>query len=49
MRLERARCAEVQGGTHDSCLKILRHECGHAIQHAYRLQLRAGWRRMFRS
>lgn len=49
MRLERAQMLEVEGGTHDSCLKILRHECGHAIQHAYRLQLRAAWRRHFGS
>lgn len=49
MRLERSQMLEVEGGTHDTCLKILRHECGHAIQHAYRLQLRAGWRRHFGS
>ncbi|MGQ0735895.1 MAG: putative zinc-binding metallopeptidase, partial [Acidobacteriota bacterium] len=49
MRLERSQMLEVEGGTHDSCLKILRHECGHAIQHAYRLQLRAGWRQHFGS
>ncbi len=49
MRLERSQMLEVEGGTHESCLKILRHECGHAIQHAYRLQLRAAWRRHFGS
>ena len=49
MRLERAQMLEVEGGTHDSCLKFLRHECGHAFQHAYRLQLRAAWRRHFGS
>lgn len=49
MRLERKQMLEVEGGTHDSCLKILRHECGHAFQHAYRLQLRAAWRQHFGS
>lgn len=49
MRLERAQMLEVEGGTYDDCLKILRHECGHALQHAYRLQLRSGWRRHFGS
>lgn len=47
MRLERSRMLEVEGGTHDECLKILRHECGHAIQHAYRLQRRREWQRLF--
>lgn len=49
MRLERSQMLEVEGGTFDSCLKILRHECGHALQHAYRLQLRPAWRRHFGS
>lgn len=49
MRLERSQMLEVEGGTHESCLKILRHECGHALQHAYRLQLRPAWRRVFGS
>lgn len=47
MRLERTQMLEVEGGTADACLKILRHECGHALQHAYRLQLRSAWRRHF--
>ncbi len=49
MRLERSQMLEVEGGTHDTCLKLLRHECGHAFQHAYRLQLRREWRRLFGS
>ncbi len=49
MRLERSQMLEVEGGTHESCVRILRHECGHAIQHAYRLQLRSAWRRHFGS
>ena len=49
MRLERTQMLEVEGGSRDSCLKILRHESGHAFQHAYRLQLRPEWRRHFGS
>lgn len=49
MRLERSQMLDVEGGTYDECLRILRHECGHALQHAYRLQLRPEWRRHFGS
>lgn len=47
MQLERAQLLEVEGGTHVECMKILRHECGHAIQHAYELQRRREWQRLF--
>jgi len=47
MRLERRLVHEVEGGTRVECLRIMRHECGHAIQHAYRLHRRADWRRQF--
>ena len=40
---------EVEGGTHDECLRILRHECGHALQHAYGLHRRRRWRELFGS
>jgi hypothetical protein len=46
-RLERSQMLEVEGGTPGSCLKILRHEAGHAVQHAYRLHRRARWRSLF--
>ncbi|MBI1899628.1 MAG: putative zinc-binding metallopeptidase [Planctomycetia bacterium] len=46
-RLERKQMGEVEGGTHDWCLKILRHEAGHAIDYAYRLGRRRGYRRLF--
>jgi len=47
MRLERKIMLEVEGGTREECLKILRHECGHALQHAYRLQRRRRWQQLF--
>src|SRR5688500_17742391 len=37
MRLEHAQMLEVEGGTQEWCLRILRHEAGHAIENAYRL------------
>jgi hypothetical protein len=46
-RLELAQMLEVEGGDADSCLRILRHEVGHAIDNAYRLRRRPTRRRMF--
>ncbi|MEX2272807.1 MAG: putative zinc-binding metallopeptidase [Vicinamibacterales bacterium] len=39
-KLEEAQMLAVEGGDPDWCLKILRHEAGHAIDNAYRLQRR---------
>jgi hypothetical protein len=39
-RLELAQMYEVEGGTPEWCMKILRHEAGHAIDNAYRLRRR---------
>ena len=38
---------EVEGGTREWCLKILRHETGHAIENAYRLRRRSRRRELF--
>ena len=40
MRLERSQMLEVEGGTPDWCMKILRHEAGHAFDNAYDLRKR---------
>jgi hypothetical protein len=48
-RLEEAQMLEVEGGEHEWCMRILRHESGHAIDHAYRLHLRRQRRRTFGS
>jgi Putative zinc-binding metallo-peptidase len=37
-RLEESQMLEVEGGTPDWCMRILRHEAGHAIDNAYRLR-----------
>ena len=46
-RLEMAQMREVEGGTREWCLKILRHETGHAIENAYRLRRRSRRRELF--
>jgi hypothetical protein len=46
-KLERAQLLEVEGGDEAWCLKILRHEVGHAIENAYRLRLRKQRRKVF--
>ncbi len=47
MRLERSQMLEVEGGTMDSCLQLLRHEVGHAMMHGFQLQRRREWTRVF--
>lgn len=46
-RLERSRMLEAEGAGHVECMKLLRHEVGHAIDHAYRLHLRRKRQRLF--
>jgi hypothetical protein len=46
-RLEEAQMLEVEGGEHEWCMRILRHEAGHAIDNAFRLRLRRQRRRTF--
>ncbi|HJK92470.1 MAG TPA: putative zinc-binding metallopeptidase [Polyangiaceae bacterium LLY-WYZ-15_(1-7)] len=47
MRLERQMMLEVEGGTRKECLQLLRHELGHAMQHAFRLHRRKKWQAHF--
>lgn len=47
MRLERVMMLEVEGGTRAECMRILRHETGHALQHAFSLHRRKRWRELF--
>jgi hypothetical protein len=47
MRLEQQYMLEVEGGDAESCIRIMRHETAHALANAYRLHLRAAWRRRF--
>jgi hypothetical protein len=47
MRLERKMMQEVEGGNANWLMRILRHECGHAIDTAYRLRRHREWRAVF--
>jgi putative zinc-binding metallo-peptidase len=47
--LELHQMLEVEGGTQQWCQQLLRHECGHAIDHAYRFSSREKWRAVFGS
>src|SRR3989454_6378189 len=46
-KLELAQMLEVEGGDPESCLRIPRHEAGHAIDNAYLLRRRPTRRRIF--
>jgi hypothetical protein len=46
-RLELAQMLEVEGGSPEWCMRILRHEAGHALENAYLLRRRRGRRRLF--
>jgi len=46
-RLELAHMLEVEGGTPEWCMRLLRHESGHAIENAYRLRLRRRRQKLF--
>jgi hypothetical protein len=45
--LELHQMMEVEGGTAEWCQMLLRHECGHAIDHAYRFSSCKEWQRVF--
>lgn len=47
MQLERHQIGEVEGGTHQWCMKLLRHEVGHALEHAFVLHRRRRRQRLF--
>jgi hypothetical protein len=46
-RLEHEALLEVEGGTRDWCMRLLRHETAHALLNAYQLQERRDWKRVF--
>jgi hypothetical protein len=48
-KLELAQMLEVEGGDAEPCLRILRHEAGHAIDNAYLLRRRPRRRKLFGS
>jgi hypothetical protein len=48
-QLEQKMMLEVEGGTPNWCMKLLRHECGHCFDHAYGFSRRPKWRELFGS
>jgi hypothetical protein len=46
-RLELELVMEVEGGTRDWCMRLLRHETAHALLNAYQLQECRDWKRLF--
>lgn len=46
-KLEYRQMFEVEGGTDRWCMRLLRHEAGHAYDTAYRLHARKRWKRLF--
>jgi hypothetical protein len=47
MRLERDQMLECEGAALGDCLKLLRHELGHAVQHGFQLQRLRRWQKVF--
>jgi hypothetical protein len=48
-RLERKQMLEVEGGTERDCLRLMRHEAGHAIDNAFHIYARRRYRELFGS
>lgn len=47
LRLERRQMLDAEGGSERECMRILRHETGHALDTAYRLHFRRRWQGVF--
>jgi len=46
-KLEEKMMLEVEGGTESWCMRLLRHEMGHVLNHAYLLEKDRTWQRLF--
>jgi hypothetical protein len=47
IELEKKMMLEAEGETPEWCMKLLRHEAGHALSYAYGLHKRRSWQRVF--
>lgn len=47
VRLEHSQMLEAEGSTREWCMRLLRHEAGHALDNAFRLHRRSDWRALF--
>jgi Putative zinc-binding metallo-peptidase len=46
-KLEEKMMLEVEGGTEDWCMRLLRHEMGHVLNHTYLLEKDKPWQKLF--
>jgi hypothetical protein len=46
-KLEEKMMMEVEGGTETWCMRLLRHEMGHVLNHAYLLEKDKSWQKLF--
>ncbi|HKY08531.1 MAG TPA: putative zinc-binding metallopeptidase [Candidatus Binatia bacterium] len=46
-KLEEKMMMEVEGGTEEWCMRLLRHEMGHVMNHAYLLAKDKAWQKLF--
>jgi hypothetical protein len=46
-KLEEKMMMEVEGGTEAWCMRLLRHEMGHVLNHAYLLEKNKQWQKLF--
>lgn len=46
-KLEKKMMLEAEGNNRNWCMKLLRHEAGHALNYAYKLYRRQSWRKIF--
>ena len=47
IKLEKKMMLETEGETKPWCMKLLRHEAGHALNYAYKLYRRKKWQKIF--
>ncbi len=47
MKLEKNMMLDVEGGTKQWCMQLLRHETGHAINYAYKFHAKRKWQQLF--
>ena len=47
IELQKKMMLEAEGNNPEWCMKLLRHECGHALSYAYDLHKRRSWQRVF--
>ncbi len=46
-QLEREMMLDIEGGAKEGCMRLLRHETGHALLNAYQVHRRRDWRKQF--